>query len=116
MLVLALTDQFPTTHAAVRRAKELLPRLPGEYERAYYAGIVAERQGIARFRSGTPGSGPAAYDELREAMDWYARAERLRPPGNEESLLRWNSCARLIEANPSLRPAEAEALHPIQGD
>ena len=116
MLILALTDQFPTTPSATQRARELLPRLPGEYERAYYAGIVAERQGLARFRTGAPGAGHAAHDWLREAMDWYARAESLRPPGNDDALLRWNSCARLIEANPDIRPAEAEEFQPALED
>ena len=42
MLILALTDQFHTDHDAqsFARAKEVLPRLPEEYDRLYYAGII----------------------------------------------------------------------------
>jgi hypothetical protein len=44
------------------------------------------------------------YDWLRQAMDAYEKAERLRPPGNDESLLRWNTCARLLARHEHLRP------------
>ena len=39
----------------------------------------------------------AAYDGFRHAMEWYERAEQLRPAGNDDALLRWNSCVRAIE-------------------
>jgi hypothetical protein len=29
-------------------------------------------------------------------MAWYERAEALRPQGNDESILRWNTCVRLL--------------------
>jgi hypothetical protein len=32
-------------------------------------------------------------------MRWYERAEALRPPGNDDALLRWNTCARIIMQN-----------------
>ncbi len=106
-LLLAHTDRFADPRpASPQAAKELLPRLYGEYERAYYAGIVAEREGIAWLRSGKPRAGRTAYHLLREAMDWYEKAEALRPAANDDAILRWNSCARLIEANPDLVPDE----------
>ncbi len=40
-------------------------------------------------------------------MAWYAKAEAVRPPGNDDSLLRWNTCARLIMQNAHLQPAPA---------
>jgi hypothetical protein len=39
----------------------------------------------------------SAYDGFREAMQWYERPEALRPAGNDDAVLRWNSCARAIE-------------------
>jgi hypothetical protein len=108
MLLLVLTDQFDDYGADPRRALELLPRLAGEYERAYYAGIVAERRGKAHFKRGGPGAGFAAYEGLREAMDWYEKAEHVRPAGNDDAILRWNACARLLMSQPSIQPLPRE--------
>ena len=46
--VLALTDTFAHHDGNnVNRAQELVARLPSEYERAYFAGLVAERRARA---------------------------------------------------------------------
>ncbi len=46
MLLLAITDQFETSQLAdVSEANRLCDRLPGEYEREYYAGVISERKG-----------------------------------------------------------------------
>jgi len=109
MLLLALTDQFDERlMAALPRAREVLPRLRDAYERAYYAGIVSERRAKAQMRAGTLGARHAAHDSFREAMDWYEKAEALRPPGNDDALLRWNACARILMAHPHLEAAPDE--------
>jgi hypothetical protein len=94
-LLLALTDQFdrglPMNHP-----RELLLRLHGEYERAYYAGIIRERKALARLNEGLQGAGFFAYDLLRDAMNWYEKAEAICPPGNDDATLRWNACVRTI--------------------
>lgn len=111
ILILALTDQFRAeTSGVVARAREVVDRLRSEYERAYYAGIVSERRARAQLVRGGPQAGMIAYDGLSEAMTWYAKAETLRPPGNDDALLRWNTCARLLSANPALRPNEEERV------
>ncbi|HET9948047.1 MAG TPA: hypothetical protein VFQ22_03870, partial [Longimicrobiales bacterium] len=104
-LVLARTDQFALDYdASVEEARSLLPRLTQEYDRLYYAGLICERRARALLeRSGT-GVGPVAYDWLRQAMEWYERAEAIRPAGNDDTILRWNTCARTIERHPHLRP------------
>jgi len=110
MLLLAITDQFadgPTE--GVRRARELLPRLADRYRQAYYAGIICERCGKALVRRDTPGSGELAYPWFKEAMSWYEKAEGMRPAGNDEAILRWNTCARILANNDQLRPREEEA-------
>jgi hypothetical protein len=108
-LLLARTDQFTSTHGThVASAREVLPRLVAEYERAYYGGIICERWAKAVHTRGTPGSGPAAYGWLREAMECYEQAERLHPPGRDEAVLRWNACARLILRRSDLRPGAEE--------
>jgi hypothetical protein len=112
-LLLAITDQFSTDTAAnVRRAREVLPRLQDGYKRAYYAGVIEERHAKALLRRGMLRSGEAAYTLLRDAMRWYEEAERNRPAGNDEAILRWNTCARLLAANHQLRPGEQEEYEP----
>jgi tetratricopeptide (TPR) repeat protein len=108
-LLLALTDQLEEGIAdTVPQARALLSLLGGEYERAYYAGIICERRAKAQLRRGGPGSGYAAFATFREAMEWYEKAEALRPPGNDDALLRWNTCARILDRHPHLRPAPEE--------
>lgn len=96
-LLLAITDQFPDEIAeGVRRAREVLPRLTDAYERVYYAGIICERRARAQLHRGALGSADVASEWFREAMDWYSKAEPMRPPGNDESILRWNTCVRML--------------------
>jgi hypothetical protein len=83
--------------------------LQGQYEREYYAGIIAEREGIAWLRSDRPGCGSAAFECFRQAMAHFERAETHRPPANDDALLRWNSCARMIMNHPDVAPAEEPA-------
>ena len=52
---------------------------------------------------------------LRKAMDLYEKAEAIRPHGNYDAILRWNTCARLCawhrlrpEAEPTFEPALAD--------
>jgi len=87
-----------------------LPRLHDEYKRAYYAGIICERAAKAQLRSGAPRSGEMAYHWFREAMSWYEKAELQRPPGNDEAILRWNTCGRILARNPQLQPGTEEPV------
>lgn len=97
-LLLSITDQFPEAPAeGERRALEVLPRLRDEYKRTYYEGIIYERHAKALLGRGAPGAGAMAYDWFRKAMTLYERAEALRPAGNDEAILRWNTCARILE-------------------
>ncbi|HUM46881.1 MAG TPA: hypothetical protein PLD84_08135 [Chitinophagales bacterium] len=99
-MLLAITEQFGKyTSADVNHARQFLLRLSDEYERLYFSGIVCERQGKAILSQGMTGGHFAAYEWLREAMDYYERAEAIRPSGNDDAILRWNTCARLIMRN-----------------
>jgi hypothetical protein len=112
-LLLAITDQFadrPTE--GVRRARKLLPRLTDPYKRAYYAGIICERCGKAQLQRPVPAAEGLAYDWFREAMEWYEEAEAQRPAGNDEAILRWNTCARLLDRTPHFQPTEEERVEP----
>jgi hypothetical protein len=110
-LLLAITDQFPEGPTeGVRRAREVLPRLKDEYKRAYYAGLICERCAEAQLQPDTFRSGDLPYYWLQEAMSWYEKAEAQRPAGNDEALLRWNACVRLLASHPHLKPREEESV------
>jgi tetratricopeptide (TPR) repeat protein len=109
-LLLALTDQFDERLAeAAPRAREVLSRLRDPYGRAYYGGIIAERRAKAQMRRGGLGAAHAAYEGLRQAMALFEEAAAVRPPGDDEALLRWNTCARLLMGHRELVPAPPDA-------
>jgi hypothetical protein len=115
MLVLSLSDQLATGEemtAGVRTAREVLAQVTDEYKRAYYNGIICERRAKAQVRLGAPGSEEIAYDWFREAMEWYEQAERLRAPGNDEAILRWNTCARTLNQSDHVRPTSRDEYEP----
>ncbi len=105
-LILSLTDQFGSDGAPPPSdVLELIPRLEKEGARAYYTGILHERYAKARFARRHPGSGHVAYDHFHRAMEFYDRAQELAEPGDDSALLRWNTCARMLNRYPSLAPA-----------
>jgi len=115
MLLLSLTDQFGKGNTAAN-PRAVLEKIHCEYERAYYSGIISERWAEALLRQGAPGAGFTAYQSLREAMEHYERAEALRPQGNDDALLRWNTCARILMRNRELRPRGEESFEPAFED
>jgi hypothetical protein len=46
-------------------------------------------------------------------LDLFEEAERLRPPGNDDSILRWNACVRFLERHKSLGPMTEDVKEPI---
>ncbi len=111
-MLLAITDQFGTSQLAdMNHAKELLSKLPEEYEREYYSGLICERQGISKLNKHMPDSVFVAYEWLRDAMEHYEKAEKLRPPGKDDAILRWNTCARLIMRH-HLKPRDEKYVEP----
>ena len=115
ILLLAITDQFGHG-GSLPRAREVLKRIEGAYEKAYYSGIVLERTARAQMRQGSPNSAFTAYDSFRRAMDSYEAAEAIRPAGNDDAILRWNSCARTLMQNQNLRPRPDETYEAVQGE
>ena len=115
-LLLALTDQFHTNTAECHaRARAVLQKLHGEYERSYYAGLICERRGNVQLGKGGPDSERTVYVWLREAMEWYEKAESVRPPQNDDAILRWNTCARSIMKH-NLQPVEIDYFEPALDD
>ena len=114
-MILAITDQLGKSSLVdINQAKQLLSKLPDEYDREYYSGLISERQGKSRLEKHMPDGGSIAYEWLREAMDHYEKAEAIRPPDKYDSILRWNTCARLIMRH-HLKPAnEKHFEHPLE--
>ena len=95
-IVLAMSDRFGKDYAIGDvRVTEYLMRIRGDYERTYYSGIMYERRAKAVLAT----KGVGAYELFRQAMDCFETAEAMRPVGNDEAILRWNGCARIISRN-----------------
>ena len=112
MLILAITDSFPHTTEAAARAMDLAASLPSDYERSYYAGLVAERRARALLSHGGMGR-RGASQWLQQAMAEYDRADAVRPPDNDDARLRWNACARVFNAHPDLLTEDDQPNAPI---
>jgi tetratricopeptide (TPR) repeat protein len=96
LLGLALTDQF-TGGASdrYRETEETFQRLSDPYERLYYTAILHERRGKAQLKARQL---PVSLLPLFEhALHLYAEAEKIRPAGNDDAILRWNRCVRLLQ-------------------
>lgn len=108
-LCLTLCDQFGVEGGAtVKRAMEVVEQLQGDYQRRYYAGIVCERMAFSGLRRGGPAAGHVAYDWFRKAMDHFESAAEIRPKGNDDAILRWNTCARVINARSDVHPGHQD--------
>ena len=96
-LGLALTDQF-TGESSDRYsdAEKAFSQLTDAYERLYYTGLLHERRAKAQLRTDRPAHTVTVL--LEEAMRSYEEAERIRPTGNDDAILRWNRCARLLHS------------------
>lgn len=113
-LILSITDQFEGKfRRGLSDAMEVVSRLEDAYERLYYKGLIYERQATAALKRGTPRSSYIAYEHIRKAMTCYQKAEQSHPDKNEESVLRWNACVRLITER-KLEPApEDQGIQPF---
>jgi hypothetical protein len=95
-LLLARTDLFESEYtAAFERAKAVLPKLTTDYDRAYYEGVVHERWAKAQTVRRVPSHVVTGW--YRHAMRCFERAESLAAADNPDAVLRWNSCARLLD-------------------
>ena len=107
-LLLARTDQFDSNDLNAKGAHEVLAKIKGEYERAYYAGIIWERLAHSYIHQGIHGQSSSAYHALRGAMEYFEKASKLSPQGNDDAILRWNTCARVIMQHPAICPTQDE--------
>ena len=98
VLGLSITDQFtgaPSDRYAEVQA--IFERLENSYERFYYLGLLNERRAKVQLRAGRPLHSLRVLFE--EALRCFAEAEKIRPPGNDDAVLRWNRCVRLLHSH-----------------
>jgi tetratricopeptide (TPR) repeat protein len=114
LLGLTITDQF-TGYAGDRysEVEEIFQGLRDAYERAYYTGLLYERRAKVQLRSGY--SAHILLPLIEDAMKCFAEAEKIRPPGNDDSILRWNRCVRMLQGQPDFR-VERDATPPDAED
>jgi tetratricopeptide (TPR) repeat protein len=103
---LSITDQFTGAPSdRYEEAKRTFQRLSDQYERLYYTGLAHERRAKSQLRAGLPPHTLLAPFE--EAMRHFQEAERIRPEGNDDAILRWNRCVRILEGRSDWRREEA---------
>ena len=110
ILALAITDQFKLNdHVSVRfsEAMAMQARLRDGYRRAYLEGLIHERRAMAVFHNGRSDSTISVYGALLHAMQCYERAMQQRPAGNDNAILRWNTCVRMLRRYPEPAPPAA---------
>jgi hypothetical protein len=99
LLLLSLTDQFEQGVSS-KEPLRIAESISDEYQRAYYSGIVHERQAIAQLRQHPDyRSRREVYKLLQNAMEWYRKAQAIRPVNNDDAVLRWNTCVRFLQRN-----------------
>lgn len=118
-LVLALTDEFPheagTCAGLAARADTLVERLADPYDREYYRGIIRERRAKAALQRDSFHSSASAVGWLHEALACFERAEALKPAHNDDAVLRWNACARMMQRLPHAAAVDTRA-EPIESE
>ena len=113
ILILALTDQFAQRLQPVyQNACALLERLPDEYSRRYYEGLIFERRAKASFHSGQPASGYVAYEWFQRALVNYEAASKLSSAENADADLRWNTVVRILQRYPEIRSEPIDSSEP----
>ncbi len=97
LLGLSITDQFTGGGAdRYRDAEEVFLRLTDTYERFYYSGILYERRAKAQLCAGQ--SPHTLLPLFERALQCFGEAEKIRPAGNDDAILRWNRCVRLLQS------------------
>jgi tetratricopeptide (TPR) repeat protein len=96
MLALTITDQFHGQASdRYAEAEKIFQNLTDPYERWYYMGLLQERRAKAQIRAGRPAH--MLVGSFQEAMRCFEEAEKIRPAHNDDAVLRWNRCVRLLE-------------------
>ena len=115
LLLLAMTDQFLEGYnVSNKKVQEVLNWIINDYERTYYSGIAREKCAKAQLNKNSPGSNFVAYKLFRNLMACYDRAILIRPEGNDDAVLRWNTCSRLIMRQKLLAKEEDKTINLLE--
>jgi hypothetical protein len=108
MLGLTITDQFIGQGSdRYAEVEKIFQGLTDRYECLYYTGLLHERRAKAQLGAGRLPH--TLLPLLEEAMRCFAEAEKIRPPDNDDAMLRWNRCLRLLQSHPGFREWEEHA-------
>ena len=108
-LGLAVTDQFtggPSDRYA--EVEKIFQSLADTYERLYYTGLLYERRVKAQLRGGR--APHTLLPLLEKALQCFGEAEKIHPPGNDDAILRWNRCVRLLQSQPDFEVEEVASF------
>jgi tetratricopeptide (TPR) repeat protein len=96
LLGLSITDQFlGVSSDGFREANEMFQKLSDPYDRLYHTGLLYERRAKAQLYAGQP---PYTLLPLFErALECFHEAGAISPLGNDDAILRWNRCVRLLD-------------------
>ena len=101
ILGLAITDEFVGQSSdRYSEAESMFLRLTDAYEQQYCMGLLCERQAKAQMRAARPSHAVTVL--FQEAMRHFEAAEKIHPPNNDDAILRWNRCLRLLEKFPKI--------------
>jgi len=111
--ILAQTDHLGRDSKAAQGALAAAGRLESAYDRAYYTGIVWERRAKALHDDKGRGTQHSVYEWIMKALDYFDQASKIHPAGNDDAILRWNTCVRFLAKNPAVTPRSEEVPEPI---
>jgi tetratricopeptide (TPR) repeat protein len=99
MLGLSITDQFQgEAFDRYAEVEKIFASLADPYERLYYTGLLCERRVKAQLHAGRHAH--ALLPLVEQALHCFAEAEKIHPPANDDAILRWNRCVRLLQSRP----------------
>ena len=105
-LLLALTDQFPRGLGPRVASGQRAGGAPFERlrkSRTTRASFGSDRRSVSTTRKRRVGDTRPTRDFAGQ-WEFYEKAEKVRPPGNDDALLRWNTCVRIIESHTDIVP------------
>jgi tetratricopeptide (TPR) repeat protein len=97
LLGLTITDQFTGNHSdRWKEAEGIFLSLTDRYEKLYFVGLLHERR--AKTQLGAGHSLQAVMALFEQAMNCFEEAEKICPEDNDDAILRWNRCVRLLQS------------------
>jgi hypothetical protein len=92
---------IPEAISKAAEVEKIFQALTGHYEHLYYTGLLHERRAKAQMQVGRPLRALAPLFEA--AMRRFEEEEKIRPSDNDDAILRWNRCARLLQSHRGFR-------------